>query len=38
MTPFYEWMERVGGDMAGGGVCVGGFGGEQGGGSWTLEL
>lgn len=38
MTPFYAWMERIGGTMASGGVCVGGFGGESGRGTWVLEL
>ena len=32
MTPFYEWMERVGGAMVGGRGCVGGFWGASKGG------
>lgn len=39
MTPFYEWMERVGGaNVAAAGGCVGGFVGEQGRGIWVLDL
>jgi hypothetical protein len=39
MTPFYEWMERVGGaKVASAGGCVGGSVCGQGWGVWVLDL
>ena len=38
MTPFYEWMERVGGALVSGGGCVGGSVYGQGWGVCVLDM